>query len=319
MADNASRYVKGVCACLLATCLHHRTGSPTSDADEAKLSLTSTGLHLILGHCSGPSLVEFPYFLQAATQQGTLQPKIESRGNGGKFHFEFAEHRFLGDILELPDFNKASDSDKSAAANPLTLPNGLRLTYGQINGLAGDFFGTRDPICQVRDANEQQQRFITAFRLITSEKGKIVATKLLEKLKKETDAVEQARREGKSVSDVYADLEDESFDYDNITKILGVPELNYIELAKINFDHFGLNARTAYNAGHSMALAEASQGSPESLEKAYAINAFADHFLEDSFASGHMRVPREALAGGLFQNACAKVGIMMALRANSSL
>lgn len=59
IADNANRYVKGVCACLLATCLHHRTGSPTSDADKAKLSLTSTGLHLILGHCSGPSLIEF--------------------------------------------------------------------------------------------------------------------------------------------------------------------------------------------------------------------------------------------------------------------
>jgi hypothetical protein len=110
---------------------------------------------------------------------------------------------------------------------------------------------------------------------------------------------------------VYANLEDQSFVFDEITKELGSPGLDYIELAKINYDHFGTNARLAYNAGHALALAEASQGTIESLEQAYAINAFADHFLEDSFASGHMRVPREALSGGIFQNACAKVSPML--------
>lgn len=119
------------------------------------------------------------------------------------------------------------------------------MTYGQINCLTGNLFGNRDPICQGRDANKQQQRSLTASNLITSENGKLIATKLLEKLKKETDTVEQAKREGESVSDVYADLQDESFDYDNITKILGTPELIYIELAKITLDHLGLNARRA--------------------------------------------------------------------------
>jgi hypothetical protein len=281
------------------------------DFEETELALTDEGLELVLGHCSEPSLIEKPSMLHAVVEQGTIVPKLGPAGDGGRFKFEFAEHRFLGNLLELPQHNTMSTQDKSAAANPLTLPNGLRLTYGEINGLAGDFFGTRDPICKGKDANEQQKRFSTAFSLLTSDQGKLVAEQLLGRLKKETEAVEKARRDGQPMSDVYAHLEDESFNFDNITKILGEPELNYIELAKINYDHFGVNARTAYNAGHSLALAEAVKGTGKDLERAYAINAFADHFLEDSFASGHMRVPRENLADGLFQNACAKVGVLV--------
>ena len=274
------------------------------DTEESQLALTNSGLDLVLGHCSGPSLVERPTYFHNAGEQGTLNPKVEK---DGKLRYEFAEHRFLGDVLVLPDFQTTSSNDKSAAANPMKLKNGLRLTYGQINGLAGDFFGSREPICKSDNPIERQKRFREAFSLLTSERGREVAQQLLEKLKKETDLVEAARRDGKSVSEVYANLEDQSFAFDNITKILGSPGLDYIELAKINYDHFGANARLAYNAGHALALAEASNGTSESLEQAYAINAFADHFLEDSFASGHMRVPREALANGIFQNACAKV------------
>jgi hypothetical protein len=63
-------------------------------------------------------------------------------------------------------------------------------------------------------------------------------------------------------------------------------------LALHNIDHFGAEARLTYNAGHTLALDVASQGD---LQKAYAINAFADHYLQDSFAAGHIRVPRSAL------------------------
>jgi len=274
------------------------------DPEESKLALTDTALGLVMGHCSRPSLVEKPSYFHSAGEEGTLKPKVV---NDGKLRYEFAEHRFLGNVLVLPDHETTSTTDRTAAANPLKLQNGLLLTYGQINGLAGDFFGSREPICKGDTATERQQRFLSAFSLLTSDKGKEVAEQLLEKLKKETDLVEAARRDGASVSDVYANLEDQSFVFDKITKILGSPGLDYIELAKMNYDHFGANARLAYNAGHALALAEASGGTIECLEQAYAINAFADHFLEDSFASGHMRVPREALATGIFQNACAKV------------
>lgn len=41
------------------------------------------------------------------------------------------------------------------------------------------------------------------------------------------------------------------------------------------------------------------------------MNAFADHFLEDSFATGHMRTPRRMLHGSvnLAADACVKVSI----------
>ena len=55
---------------------------------------------------------------------------------------------------------------------------------------------------------------------------------------------------------------------------------SYLGLARINWDHFGEDARAAYNAGHATAIQKAISGD---LEGAYTLNAFADHFLEDSF------------------------------------
>ncbi|KAM0795834.1 hypothetical protein BDR22DRAFT_825722 [Usnea florida] len=66
-------------------------------------------------------------------------------------------------------------------------------------------------------------------------------------------------------------------------------------LARVDWDHFGPDARTAYNAGHHAALDIALKGGDDHLELAYAMNAFADHFLQDSFAAGHLRTPRRAL------------------------
>lgn len=37
-------------------------------------------------------------------------------------------------------------------------------------------------------------------------------------------------------------------------------------------------------------------GDERQLQLAYAMNAFADHFLTDLFSAGHLRVPRKALA-----------------------
>jgi hypothetical protein len=74
----------------------------------------------------------------------------------------------------------------------------------------------------------------------------------------------------------------------------------YLGLAVIDFDHFGEDARRAYNAGHTAALRKAASGKDaKTLETVHAMNAFADHFLEDSFASRHLRVPRRQLHGSI--------------------
>ena len=76
----------------------------------------------------------------------------------------------------------------------------------------------------------------------------------------------------------------------------------YIELALDNTDHFGWYNLKAYCKHHGDALEFAGQArdiydfdrdkSGELWRQALFTNAFADHFLTDAFAAGHIRVPR---------------------------
>ena len=75
---------------------------------------------------------------------------------------------------------------------------------------------------------------------------------------------------------------------------------NYKEILENNVDHFTNDARNAYQAGHELALEIALKVYNENkleaknqlLNEAYALEAFASHFLTDLFSSGHMRTPR---------------------------
>jgi hypothetical protein len=109
-------------------------------------------------------------------------------------------------------------------------------------------------------------------------------------------AINNALEKGIDPSSVYATLPDETANFEEITISRPSDQPSYLGLAKINWDHFGADARTAYNAGHTMALQEATKGKdPKYLISAYTMNAFADHFLEDSFSAGHTRTPRRQL------------------------
>ena len=69
---------------------------------------------------------------------------------------------------------------------------------------------------------------------------------------------------------------------------------DYLELANRNQVHFAPRSWVAYARQHGQALKYALD---RSYEDALFANAFADHYLSDSFASGHLRVPRDALVG----------------------
>lgn len=98
-------------------------------------------------------------------------------------------------------------------------------------------------------------------------------------------------------------MNDEDEDFDEATggggpgsPIFG----RYSGLALTNLDHFGVDAMICYRAGHIAAQQAAVQASKSAnpdhdLMVAYAINAFADHFLTDLFAAGHMRTPRRKI------------------------
>ena len=70
-------------------------------------------------------------------------------------------------------------------------------------------------------------------------------------------------------------------------------------LAASDYDHFGDNAVLAYLAGHEVAIQAALHAGESNditgLERAYAMDAFACHFLTDRFSSGHLRTPRTEL------------------------
>ncbi|HLL01778.1 MAG TPA: hypothetical protein VK539_14405 [Myxococcaceae bacterium] len=70
---------------------------------------------------------------------------------------------------------------------------------------------------------------------------------------------------------------------------------DYASLANENQDHFAPRSWARYTRHHAEALTLAAVH--RNLNEALVRNAFADHFLTDAFASGHLRVPRNALVG----------------------
>jgi hypothetical protein len=196
----------------------------------------------------------------------------------------------LGDslVLEGPD-----GADLPPLYN-FTLPNGLAITYGEINCLAGDFYGTYNPISDGTTLDDQIARFQAAYALLATDTSRqpAEARAILSEATAERNAFAAAVASGSDPSAAYAALPDSTAKYELITVTRPLNQPGYLGLAAINFDHFGADARTAYNAGHTAALRRAAAGD---LLGAYTLNAFADHFLEDSFAAGHLRTPRRFL------------------------
>lgn len=80
---------------------------------------------------------------------------------------------------------------------------------------------------------------------------------------------------------------------------------SYVELALRNTDHFGWHNVSCYCKHHARALelaASANGREGEMLRQALYTNAFADHFLTDGFAAGHVRVPRAEIRAWATEN-----------------
>jgi hypothetical protein len=170
------------------------------------------------------------------------------------------------------------------------------LTYGQINGLAGDFYGTTKPISDGADDEDRAHRFILAYNQLAVDTNRqpSEATAILDLLQEEVEAVNTALKDGKDPSKALSKLKGINIKLQKITITRGKDYPSYVMLAQRNWDHFGEDARTAYNTGHAEALKYAATPGSD-LRLSYALNAFADHFLEDSFSAGHLRAPRRAL------------------------
>jgi hypothetical protein len=215
--------------------------------------------------------------------------------------FESDEHRLIGDDAQLR-FPQTVDA---AGDHPLTIgSDAKRLTYGQVVALGGDFYGVPDaPISTSPDPlTAFQNAYATLAGAPTTEVDKILAI-----MAEEHAAVQAARDAGKPPSSAYDEHGDEwSYEWNKATggKFGIDPNGRYLALAAVNWDHFGAHAVRAYQAGHTVAMTQAAaikrSGASDAdklamLERAYAMNAFADHFLTDLFSSGHLRTPRKEL------------------------
>lgn len=229
--------------------------------------------------------------------------------------FDSAEHRQLADMLHfwrleiLADLHTA-DWDSGI----MQLADDLKLSYGQIIALAGDLYGVPDrPISSGKDDEDRRKRFTDAFNtLVNCNRDEV--KKILAIMDEEATWIAKEIREGKSAAAAYSegpDFDDKYIEATGGTNPVTNPG-RYLKLANTNFDHFGGDAVTAYSAGHAVAIDMAVKASKKlatagrdtmAREKAYrdfqlamAASAFADHFLTDLFSSGHLRVPRRALA-----------------------
>jgi hypothetical protein len=221
--------------------------------------------------------------------------------------FEGAEHNSIGDNIFLYFPNQPP---QLAGTVPLSLPNGLQLTYGQIVALGGDFYGVPDePISDGTTPQDRVQRFTNAFNSLATAQGAVTEMpQIWAVMTTEVNAVNQALLNGQSPAAVYRQLGDSLSGQWNVITGGGsfvtnlYPLGRYLELAAKNWDHFGNHAVLAYQAGHAAALQQAitagnasGQQQIAALQLAYAMNAFADHFLSDLFSAGHTRTPRKEL------------------------
>ena len=221
---------------------------------------------------------------------------------------EGGEHTAIGDSALLHFSN--AESGQQAFKVKLGLPNGLALTYGQIVSLGGDFYGI--PSAAISDgatADERKTRFINAYNtLAVARPAATEAPKILAVMREEITAVNQALAAGQPATVAYKKLGDTLAAKWNVITGGGsfisdwYPMGRYLQLCAMNRDHFGAGAALAYEAGHAVAIKqaiEASKAPPAQRQQllgwAYAMNAFADHFLPDLFSAGHIRTPAARL------------------------
>ena len=219
---------------------------------------------------------------------------------------ESAEHAWIGDQISLHfPSNPAPAKGFPLSMGLSGLPSGAHLTYGQIIALAGDFYGVvGGPISTSPDP---RAAFMAAFNSLAGDWNQTQA--ILAIMAEEIHAVEAALAAGKDPSTAYAALGDSlSMRWNVVTGGENVGDLpvemgRYLQLASENWDHFTEYAVAAYSAGHALAMEHAATIGPDTspvqatirMHEAYALNAFADHFLTDLFSAGHMRAPRREL------------------------
>lgn len=217
--------------------------------------------------------------------------------------FAIAEHVSIGNNINL-SFSPDEPPQKGII---LTMPNGLKLTYGDLISF-GDFYGiVGQPISKADSPNEMKERFNADFNTFTTSPDTLdEANQILNISKQEQTIVTERMKNGEAPEAIYKSIGNEVGRQLNCATGGGCdPDTwwatpgRFLNLARDNYDHFRDNAILAYRAGHQAAIQQAivahQTNDRRLLEKAYAMNGFACHFLADRFSAGHLRTPRNEL------------------------
>ncbi|RUR13645.1 phospholipase [Legionella sp. km772] len=190
---------------------------------------------------------------------------------------------------------------------PLHLKNSLTLNYADIISL-GDLYGILGrPISHGIDEKQRQRRFKDVFDSFAKAPLAVhEVSDLNAVIKEELQLVETGIRDGEPAEEIYQRIGNSIGREINCITGGGCAQYGwwlypgrYLLLALEDFDHFSPNNIVVYTHGHQLALAQALKakhsGNRSDLEQAYAMEAFAAHYLSDQFTAGHLRTPREEL------------------------
>ena len=224
-----------------------------------------------------------PFGVEEKGEPNVLSALHDVEPGQDEVDFDSEEHDYIGDQVKLPNGLKY-----------LKLPNGVKVTLGQIIALAGDFYGLPEqPIIDSSKVTslfdwDRKRRFTAAYNSL----ARVPKDELRLELNEILTTLSKGRQTGTSIKDEKCD---------QITGgkwLSGLPVKpgRMLKLAETNYDHFLPYAKEAYLTGHQLAMDKAREASASDsteweklLHEAISLDAFACHFLTDSFASGHIR------------------------------
>ncbi|HMT02153.1 MAG TPA: hypothetical protein PKD00_02395 [Burkholderiales bacterium] len=227
--------------------------------------------------------------------------------------YESIEHLYLGYSVTLKYLDEngntiAESQGGSPIKSAISTTGIIDLTFPEIVYLAGDYVA--DPkiniSSNISDSSQYEKNFIINFKMFdqkyrASYKGATEAfvsdfiPKILEITSSELESNKENIENHKSIEiDPNNNLKlncASGGGCDSINDLINKKGL-YMEVNSKGGDHFGKNALNNYLTGHNLAIKTALQASSNyNLKNAYAYEAYAQHYLTDSFASGHIRTP----------------------------
>lgn len=205
----------------------------------------------------------------------SCNPPAARDGGQSDTLFNSAEHKLLGD----GGYKNACSNIPLCSSELMRADGKVTFSYGELVAFAGDFYEKPSDIFD--EVNNRSLRHPLSNDI---EKGKSIFAE-------EEKIVRQQLANPKGMTP-YPD--------NNLGFTFAFPK--YLEISKNNLDHFGWHNMKTYVRFHQEAIDLALQArqqkdtDPTAAEltwrRAVFTNAFADHFLTDGFATGHIRNPR---------------------------